>query len=74
MQPLQSRRRSVPRNSLADWPSDAMSVMLTERPPRSARRAGKPAEYGQLVVSIVENPMLNGESIRLDGALRMGPR
>lgn len=37
-------------------------------------RAGKPAEYGQLVVSIVENPMLNGESIRLDGALRMGPR
>lgn len=37
-------------------------------------RAGKPAEYGQLVVSIVENPMLNGESIRLDGAIRMGPR
>ena len=37
-------------------------------------RAGKPPEYGQLVVSIVENPMLNGESIRLDGALRMGPR
>ncbi len=37
-------------------------------------RPGKPAEYGQLVVSIVENPMLNGESIRLDGALRMGPR
>ncbi len=38
------------------------------------KRPGKPAEYGQLVVSIVENPMLNGESIRLDGALRMGPR
>ncbi|NNE84581.1 MAG: SDR family NAD(P)-dependent oxidoreductase [Alphaproteobacteria bacterium] len=38
------------------------------------KRAGNPAEYGQLVVSIVENPMLNGESIRLDGALRMGPR
>ena len=38
------------------------------------KRAGKPAEYGQLVVSIVENPMLNGESIRLDGAIRMGPR
>ena len=38
------------------------------------RRAGKPEEYSQLVVSIVENPMLNGESIRLDGALRMGPR
>jgi NAD(P)-dependent dehydrogenase (short-subunit alcohol dehydrogenase family) len=38
------------------------------------KRAGDPAEYGQLVVSIVENPMLNGESIRLDGAIRMGPR
>jgi len=38
------------------------------------KRAGKPQEYGQLVVSIVENPMLNGESIRLDGAIRMGPR
>lgn len=38
------------------------------------RRAGDPREYGQLVVDIVGNPMLNGESIRLDGALRMGPR
>ncbi|MEK9662773.1 MAG: SDR family oxidoreductase, partial [Alphaproteobacteria bacterium] len=38
------------------------------------KRPGDPREYGQLVVDIVENPMLNGESIRLDGALRMGPR
>lgn len=38
------------------------------------KRPGDPREYGQIVVSIVENPMLNGESIRLDGALRMGPR
>ena len=38
------------------------------------RRPGDPREYGQLVIDIVENPMLNGESIRLDGALRMGPR
>ena len=38
------------------------------------KRAGDPREYGQLVVDIVENPMLNGESIRIDGALRMGPR
>ena len=37
-------------------------------------RAGKPSEYAQLVTSIIENPMLNGESIRLDGAIRMGPR
>jgi 3-hydroxyacyl-CoA dehydrogenase / 3-hydroxy-2-methylbutyryl-CoA dehydrogenase len=36
-------------------------------------RLGDPAEYGQLVQSIVENPMLNGETIRLDGGLRMAP-
>ncbi len=37
-------------------------------------RLGRPAEYAQLVQSILENPMLNGETIRLDGAIRMGPR
>lgn len=37
-------------------------------------RLGKPDEYAALVRHIVENPMLNGEVIRLDGALRMGPR
>jgi len=37
-------------------------------------RLGKPAEYAQLVESIVRNPMLNGEVIRLDGAIRMPPR
>jgi len=37
------------------------------------QRLGRPAEYAQLVQSIVENPMLNGETIRLDGALRMPP-
>jgi NAD(P)-dependent dehydrogenase (short-subunit alcohol dehydrogenase family) len=37
-------------------------------------RLGKPAEYAQLVCQIVENRMLNGETIRLDGALRMPPR
>lgn len=37
-------------------------------------RLGKPAEYGALACHIVENPMLNGETIRLDGALRMGPK
>jgi NAD(P)-dependent dehydrogenase (short-subunit alcohol dehydrogenase family) len=36
-------------------------------------RLGYPAEYGLLVEQIVVNPMLNGETIRLDGALRMGP-
>jgi NAD(P)-dependent dehydrogenase (short-subunit alcohol dehydrogenase family) len=37
-------------------------------------RLGRPAEYGALVISIIENEMLNGEVIRLDGALRMAPR
>jgi NAD(P)-dependent dehydrogenase (short-subunit alcohol dehydrogenase family) len=37
-------------------------------------RLGAPAEYAQLVQQIVENPMLNGETIRLDGAIRMAPR
>jgi len=36
-------------------------------------RLGEPSEYGQLVQSIIENPMINGEVIRLDGALRMQP-
>jgi NAD(P)-dependent dehydrogenase (short-subunit alcohol dehydrogenase family) len=36
-------------------------------------RLGDPAEYAALVEHIVANPMINGETIRLDGALRMGP-
>jgi len=37
-------------------------------------RLGAPTEYAQLVQQIFENPMLNGETIRLDGAIRMAPR
>jgi NAD(P)-dependent dehydrogenase (short-subunit alcohol dehydrogenase family) len=37
-------------------------------------RLGQPDEYAQLAMHIVANPMLNGETIRLDGALRMAPR
>lgn len=37
-------------------------------------RLGLPSEYAQLVQSIMENPMLNGETIRLDGAIRMQPK
>jgi NAD(P)-dependent dehydrogenase (short-subunit alcohol dehydrogenase family) len=37
-------------------------------------RLGDPSEYAQLACQIVENPMLNGETIRLDGAIRMQPR
>jgi 3-hydroxyacyl-CoA dehydrogenase / 3-hydroxy-2-methylbutyryl-CoA dehydrogenase len=37
-------------------------------------RLGRPDEYAALALHVVENPMLNGETIRLDGALRMPPR
>jgi NAD(P)-dependent dehydrogenase (short-subunit alcohol dehydrogenase family) len=37
-------------------------------------RLGAPAEFGQLVADIVQNPYLNGEVIRLDGATRLPPR
>ena len=37
-------------------------------------RLGRPSEYADLVLSIVGNPMLNGETIRLDGAIRMQPK
>lgn len=48
---------------------DALGVMVPH-----PSRLGKPAEYAQLVEAIVRNPMLNGEVIRLDGAIRMAPR
>ena len=38
------------------------------------KRLGKPSEYAQLARDIIENPMLNGEVIRLDGAIRMTPK
>jgi len=38
------------------------------------QRLGKPTEYAQLVKHIIENPMLNGEVIRLDGAIRMAAK
>ena len=38
------------------------------------KRLGKPQEFAQLALTIVENSALNSEVIRLDGALRMAPR
>ena len=38
------------------------------------QRLGAPYEYAQLACQLIENRMLNGETIRLDGALRMPPR
>jgi NAD(P)-dependent dehydrogenase (short-subunit alcohol dehydrogenase family) len=57
---------------LAGLPEQAKESLGKQVPHPS--RLGKPDEYGALAVHIVENPMLNGEVIRLDGAIRMAPR
>ena len=57
---------------LAGLPEEAQAS-LGKQVPHPAR-LGDPDEYGALAVHIVENPMLNGEVIRLDGAIRMAPR
>lgn len=51
---------------------DKVRVQLAATVPCPAR-LGDPLEYAHLVQTIIENPMLNGEVIRLDGALRMQP-
>jgi NAD(P)-dependent dehydrogenase (short-subunit alcohol dehydrogenase family) len=53
-------------------PQDAIASLGAQVPHPS--RLGDPAEYASLVSHIVANPMLNGETIRLDGAIRMAPR
>ena len=57
---------------LAGLPAEARQSLAAQIPHPS--RLGDPSEYAALVRAIVENPMLNGEVIRLDGALRMSPR
>jgi len=52
---------------------DEVTVALEAQIPHPSR-LGRPSEYASLVAHIVDNPMLNGEVIRLDGALRMPPR
>ncbi|MGW4124810.1 3-hydroxyacyl-CoA dehydrogenase [Nocardia sp. NPDC004711] len=52
---------------------DEMLAALGAQVPHPAR-LGNPTEYAALARHIVENPMLNGETIRLDGAIRMAPR
>jgi NAD(P)-dependent dehydrogenase (short-subunit alcohol dehydrogenase family) len=51
----------------------AAQASLGAQVPHPAR-LGRPEEYAALVQHIIENPMLNGETIRLDGAIRMAPR
>ncbi len=57
---------------LAGLPEDAQASLGRQVPFPS--RLGKPEEYAELVLAIIANPMLNGETIRLDGAIRMAPR
>jgi len=57
---------------LAGLPEEARASLGQQVPHPS--RLGNPDEYGALVEHIVANPMLNGEVIRLDGAIRMAPR
>ncbi|QJD77792.1 3-hydroxyacyl-CoA dehydrogenase [Spirosoma rhododendri] len=57
---------------LASLPEEARLSLGQQVPFPS--RLGRPAEYAQLAKSIIENAMLNGEVIRLDGAIRMGPK
>lgn len=51
----------------------AAQASLGQQVPHPSR-LGKPEEYALMVRSIIENPLLNGETIRLDGAIRMAPR
>ncbi len=57
---------------LATLPQEAQDSLGKQVPFPS--RLGDPSEYAMMVESIVTNPMLNGETIRLDGAIRMAPR
>lgn len=57
---------------MASLPKNVQDALGTQVPFPS--RLGRPEEYAALVYSIVSNPMLNGETIRLDGAIRMPPR
>jgi NAD(P)-dependent dehydrogenase (short-subunit alcohol dehydrogenase family) len=57
---------------MASMPPEVQQSLGSQVPFPS--RLGRPDEYASLVAQILENPMLNGETIRLDGAIRMQPR
>jgi NAD(P)-dependent dehydrogenase (short-subunit alcohol dehydrogenase family) len=57
---------------LAGLPAEAQESLGKQVP--FPPRLGRPSEFAQLVRQVIENPMLNGETIRLDGAIRMAPR
>ncbi|SIT12425.1 SDR family NAD(P)-dependent oxidoreductase [Paracoccus saliphilus] len=56
----------------ADLPPETRAALEAELPFPS--RMGKPEEYALLVQQIVENPLLNGETIRIDSAVRLAPK
>jgi NAD(P)-dependent dehydrogenase (short-subunit alcohol dehydrogenase family) len=80
------RSRELARNgirvvAIARPVRDAMMVSLPKEVQESLGkmvpfppRLGRPADYASLVAEIVRNEMLNGETIRLDGAIRMAPK
>ena len=57
---------------LASLPEESQASLGGQVP--FPNRLGHPDEYAQMVDAIIANPMLNGETIRLDGAIRMAPR
>jgi NAD(P)-dependent dehydrogenase (short-subunit alcohol dehydrogenase family) len=57
---------------LMGLPEEALDSLGKQVPHPS--RLGEPDEYAKLVAAIIDNPMLNGETIRLDGAIRRAPR
>jgi len=57
---------------LAGLPEESRQALGAQVP--FPPRLGRPAEYAQLACHIAENTMLNGETIRLDGAIRMAPK
>lgn len=57
---------------LLGMPEDVQDSLAAQVPFPS--RFGTPEEYARLALAICDNPMMNGETIRLDGAIRMGPR
>jgi len=57
---------------LMSLPEEAQQSLGTQVP--FPNRLGRPPEFAQMVEAIVSNPMLNGETIRLDGAIRMAAK
>ncbi|WP_432177805.1 3-hydroxyacyl-CoA dehydrogenase [Streptomyces sp. NBC_00063] len=57
---------------LGRLPQDARDALGAQVP--HPARLGRPVEYAQLAEAIITNPMLNGETIRLDGSIRMAPK